>query len=135
MREVRDQAVPAFELPQVDDFGPPSGRPDRAPHAEAQHVALGARRRAPVRRHVVHVTGAVVPDDLDELVDVDLAVHPRNLGTTASPNSRIRAGGTWKASHVTPRRASACASSTSASGSTASLWAGWLKGVKQMSNG
>ncbi len=32
---------------------------------------------APVRRHVMHVVGAVVADDVDELVDVDLVVGHR----------------------------------------------------------
>ena len=63
------------ELPEVHDLRPRAGRADRRPHAEAAHVALGAPDRAPVRGHVVHVPRAVVPDDVDQLVDVDLLVR------------------------------------------------------------
>ena len=73
------RAVPPVELPHVHDLGPPAGRPDRAPHAEAEHVAFLAPDRAPVRRHVVHVAGPVVPDDVDELVDVHLRAHGRGV--------------------------------------------------------
>src|SRR5690606_20781294 len=70
--EVGDEAAPAVELPHVDDLGPPAGRADGRPHAEAELVPLGPGDRAPVGRHVLDVPGAVVREDVDELVDVDL---------------------------------------------------------------
>ena len=77
--ERRRQAVEAVFLPEVEHLGPSAGRADDAPHAEAELVAVVLRHRAEVRRHVVHVVGAVVPDDVDELVDVDVVVHePQN---------------------------------------------------------
>ena len=39
------------------------------------HVAFRAPDGPPVRGHVLHVARAVVPDDVDELMDVDLGVH------------------------------------------------------------
>ena len=48
-----------------------------------------ARHRAPVGRHVVHVLGAVVPDDVDELVDVDLVVRHASV-TSAVSRGRVR---------------------------------------------
>ena len=69
-------------------------RAHRAPHAVAELVALAPARSAKVRRHVVHVVGAVVPDDVDELVDVDLVVH-RVVHAVRFPGRRS----------VTPRRA------------------------------
>ena len=78
-RERVGEAVPALVLPQVDDLGPPPGRPDHRPDAVAELLALDLRLGAPVRGHVVHVVGAVVPDDVDELVDVDLVVHGTSI--------------------------------------------------------
>src|SRR5438132_3914780 len=89
MREVCDESVPPLELPQIDDLGPAPGRTHRSPDTEARHVAFLTRRRAPVRGHVLHVAGAVRPDDVDQFVDVDLVVHQGEVLTsaTASPNA------------------------------------------------
>src|SRR5262249_10035071 len=73
--EVRGEPVPTLELPQVHDLRPRAGGTDRGPYAETLHVALCPSDWAPVRGHVVHVARAVVPDDVDEFVDVDLLVH------------------------------------------------------------
>src|SRR5207248_714716 len=53
-------------------------RPEHGPHAVAELVPLLLSFGAPVGRHVVHVLGPVVPDDVDELVDVDLLVGHRS---------------------------------------------------------
>ena len=114
-----------------------AGRADGAPHAEAELVAFVARRRAPVRSHVVHVPGAVVPDDVDELVDINF----RSSRWQPDPAPNVRAvaqisfalaPGKWNASQVTPIRPSSAASAAKASGSTASLCVGCVNGVKQM---
>ena len=81
--EVGGQALPAIELPHVDHFGPAPGRPHRPPHAVAELVAFLAPDGAPVGSHVVHVLGAVGPDDVDQFVDVDLAVGHQ------APSSRV----------------------------------------------
>ena len=70
--QVGGQAVPAVQLPHVDHLGPAPGRPHRRPDAVAQLVALPDADRHPVGGHVVLVAGAVVPHDVDQLVDVDL---------------------------------------------------------------
>src|SRR5262249_33603358 len=126
--EVRDQPVPAVELPEVDHLRPRTSRADGSPHAEAQHVAFLATDRAPVRVHVMHVAAAVVSDDVDQLVDVDLVVHERDPcsaspnAATVSQNSATLGAGRCNASQVTPIAPSSRASATSASGSTTSLW-------------
>ena len=60
--------------PQVDHLRPAAWY-RRRPIRRSTPVALLLGDGAEVRRHVVHVVGAVVPDDVDELVDVDLVVH------------------------------------------------------------
>ena len=62
-------------LPHVHRLRPRAGRADQRPHAVAELIALLLADRAPVRGHVLHVVRAVVPDDVDELVDVDAVVH------------------------------------------------------------
>ena len=69
----------AVLFPHVDDARPAVRGADDAPHAEAQLVALFLRDRAPVGRHVMHVLRTLGPADVDELVRVDLVVHPRTV--------------------------------------------------------
>src|SRR5262249_36133752 len=76
-RERRREPRPALVLPHVHRLRPLPGRAEKRPHAVAELLALLLADRAPVRGHVVHVIRAVMPDDVDELVDVDSAVHER----------------------------------------------------------
>ena len=85
--ERRREPRPAGVLPHVHGLGPRSGRADQRPHAVAELVALLLADRAPVRGHVLHVVGAVVPDDVDELVDVDAVVHGRSSSRRGSASS------------------------------------------------
>ena len=76
--ERRREPRPAVVLPHVHRLRPRAGGADQCPHAVAELVALFLADRAPVRGHVLHVVRAVVPDDVDELVDVDAVVHRRS---------------------------------------------------------
>src|SRR5262249_31184458 len=76
-RERRREPRPALVLPHVHRLRPLPGRAEKRPHGVAELLALLLADRAPVRGHVVHVIRAVMPDDVDELVDVDSAVHER----------------------------------------------------------
>ena len=73
--ERASQSLEAVLFPYVDHLGPVAGTPDDTPDAEAELVAILHGGRAPIRRHVVHVAGPVVADDVDEFVDVDLLIH------------------------------------------------------------
>src|SRR5262249_20597681 len=77
-------------LPHVEDLRPPARGADDAPHPVAELVALLLGDRAPVGGHVVHVLGPVVPDDVDELVDVHLVVHSAGNTSSASRSTRGR---------------------------------------------
>src|SRR5690606_31018543 len=123
------QALEAVLLPEVHDLGPAPGGADRAPHAVAELVALRLGDRRPVGGHVVHVVGPVVPDDVDELVDVHLAVrHAYSLhhdhdgppgGRRSAPSVRWTARPLWLTSGSRRRRRrSAPRSSPGSNGST-----------------
>src|SRR5689334_4530405 len=90
--ERRGQSGEPVLFPQVHDLGPAPGGPHDTPHAVAELVAVLLGHRAEVGGHVVHVVGPVVPDDVDELVDVDLliggVVHERRA--YGAPASRRR---------------------------------------------
>ena len=83
-------AIPTVLLPQVQHLGPASGGADDGPHPIAELVALVLGDGRPVGRHVVHVVGPVVADDVDELVDVELVVgHDQPLSPRSKSGVRL----------------------------------------------
>ena len=77
MPEGPGETVESVLLPKVDHLWPPSGAAHDTPHAVAELVSILLRRRAPIRRHVVHVAPTVMSDDVDVLVDVHLVIDGR----------------------------------------------------------
>jgi hypothetical protein len=77
--ERRSQTVKTVFFPHVHDARPSSSGSDHTPNSEAQLATIISRHRTPVRRHVVHVIRPVGPDDVDELVCVDLGVHDDSI--------------------------------------------------------
>src|SRR4051794_10983432 len=74
-RERRGEPRPAVVLPHVHRLRPRAGGTEQGPDAVAELTPLLLADRAPVRGHVLHVVGAVMPRDVDDLVDVDAVVH------------------------------------------------------------
>ena len=70
--EVLAEMGPVPVLPHVDHLWPVPRRSHRSPDPEAQLLTLTLADRRPVGRDVLHVVGARVIADRDELVDVDL---------------------------------------------------------------
>ena len=67
------EVIPVAVLPQVHHFGPAPRAAEGAPDAEGLLAAL-FRRLAPARGHVLEIIGAVVADDVDEFMQVDVVV-------------------------------------------------------------
>lgn len=62
-------------FPDVHDFRPPPGGSHRSPYAVTELISFDLSLRRPVGCHVMHVIGAVMTDDVDELVDIDLGIY------------------------------------------------------------
>ena len=78
--EVVGHAPPTIAvLPQVCALRPSFGGTDGGEDADTVEPPLGSGQVPVVGGHVVVVGGAPVPDDVDELVQIDLVVHRQGL--------------------------------------------------------